>query len=309
MTPAVEVSGVSYAFGARVALDDVTLAVAPGESFGIMGPNGSGKSTLLGLLTTRLRPARGTVRILGTDAVGAAAAVRGLIGVVPQGPTLDRFLTLGENLEVWARLQGIRPDAIPAAVTDALLAADVAERRHERAGALSGGLARRAELARALLHRPAVLLLDEAGGALDPGARAEWRDRLAALRRDGGLTVVTVTHDMDEAGRCDRVAMLAGGRIAGMGTPADLCAAVGAPVETIETVGDAVALAVRLADALGVTPGRVDGTIRFTHPQAHALVQRIAEVGGRDIARVSVSPPSLEEAFVSLTGTRWERSR
>ncbi len=309
MTPAVEVVGATFAYGGRRAVDGISFTVGAGESFGVMGPNGSGKSTLFGLLATRLTPQAGAVRVMGADVATRPDAVRGLIGVVPQGATLDRFLTVAENLEVWARLHGMPATAIPGAVTEALLAAGITDRRRDRAGALSGGLARRAELARALLHRPAVLLLDEPTAALDPAARAEWRDRLDGLRRDRQLTVVSMTHDLDEAGRCDRVAVLADGRIAGAGTPAELCEAVGAPVVTVRSGGDPAALAAALAAALGVQAKVVDGLVRFTHAQAHAMVARVAEVAGADALAVTVSRPSLGEAFVSLTGTGWEDRR
>ena len=306
---AVTVSRASYAFVRRMALEAVSLEIAEGESFGIMGPNGSGKSTLLGLLSTRLAPAAGTVSVFGVDAVAAPQAVRRSIGVVAQGETLDRFLTVRENLDIWAGLQGMRKDSIPVAVGEALAASGLADRAADRAGSLSGGLARRAELARALLHGPDLLLLDEPTLSLDPAARAEWRDRVDGVRKQKNLTVVTCTHDPDEAGRCDRVAFMAAGRIVEVGTPSELCAKVGAPVVTVVPAGEPQGLADRIGQLPGVTAAVVDGLVRFTHPDAHALVARVAQVAGDDALSVTVSRPTLAEAFVSLTGSRWEGGR
>lgn len=306
MSDAVVLEAVAFSYAARTALDGVSFAVAAGESFGIMGPNGSGKSTLFGLLSTRLAPARGSVRILDADTAADPQAVRARIGIVPQGATLDRFLTVEENLRAWAGLHGLGAARTHEAVEAALGAAGLADRRRDRAGTLSGGLARRAELARALLHDPAILLLDEPTAALDPAARAEWRDRLDDVRRTRALTVITMTHDLYEAGRCDRVAIMAAGRIVAIGTPAALREGVGAAVITVTPAGAAQPLRDRLAAALDVPAAVVDGRIRFTHPEAHALVAKIASVAGADAIAVTVSRPSLGEAFVSLTGTRWE---
>lgn len=306
MTPALELAGVSYAYGPRTAVDGVSFDVGTGESFGIMGPNGSGKSTLFGMLCTRLLPSAGTVRILGADLVSEPQTVRATIGIVPQGATLDRFLTVEENLSVWAGLQGMGTSQRGPAVAEALDAAGLFDRKGDRAGTLSGGLARRAELARALLHHPKILLLDEPAASLDPAARAEWRDRLAAIRTERSLTIVTMTHDLDEAGRCDRVAIMAGGKLVTVGTPAALREGVGAPVITVTAAGSPEALAEKLNAALGITATVIDGRIRFTHPEAHAQVSRIADAAGGDAVAITVSRPSLAEAFVSLTGTRWE---
>lgn len=208
-----------------MAVDGVSFQVGPGELFGLLGPNGAGKTTTHQMLTTMLPPTAGTARIAGCDVVREAGAVRDLMGVVFQEPALDDRLTGRENLELHAVLYRIRPRWIAPVVAQALEWADLADRADRLVRTFSGGMKRRLELARALLHRPRVLFLDEPTAGLDPQGRRQLWDRVTALRRRG-LTAFVTTHNMQEAQSCDRVAIIDRGRLLASGTPAELIARV-----------------------------------------------------------------------------------
>ncbi len=220
--PAVAASGLMLGYRGRVAVNGLTLEVARGELFGLAGANGSGKSTFLAALCGMLEPAAGELRVLGQAMPARADAVRARLGVAFQHASLDKFLTVRENLVTVGRLFGMGGSRLDGAVGTALARAGLADRADDRAGTLSGGLARRAELARALLHDPELLLLDEPSASLDPDARREFWDRLNLLRRGSALTIIVATHDLDEAARCDRVAVLDEGRLLALDVPGTL---------------------------------------------------------------------------------------
>lgn len=219
--PALECSGLTRRYGDVVAVRDVSFVVRPGELFGLLGPNGAGKTTTLHMLTTMLRPTEGTARVAGCDVVRDASRVRDLIGVVFQEPALDDRLTARENLELHAVLYRIRPRWIEPLVRQALEWAELSDRANRPVRTFSGGMKRRLELARALLHRPRVLFLDEPTAGLDPQGRRQLWDRIATLRREG-LTAFVTTHNMQEAEGCDRVAIIDRGRLLVAGSPADV---------------------------------------------------------------------------------------
>ena len=196
--------------------------VAPGEIFALLGPNGGGKSTLFRIVATLLIPSAGTVRVLGHDVRTHSADVRRALGVVFQAPAIDPMLTVGENLQCHGLLYGIRGRELRERASEVLAAVGLQDRAADRAGTLSGGQQRRVELAKALLTRPRALVLDEASTGLDPRARLDLWDQLATLRERHGTTIVLTTHLMDEAARCDRVAILDEGRLIAMGPPAEL---------------------------------------------------------------------------------------
>ena len=219
--PVLECTGLTRRFADVVAVHDMSFQAWPGELFGLLGPNGAGKTTTLHMLTTILRPTEGTARVAGFDVVREAPQVRDLIGVVFQEPALDDRLTARENLELHAVLYRIRPRWIDTLVRQALEWAELAERADRPVRTFSGGMKRRLELGRALLHRPRVLFLDEPTAGLDPQGRRQLWDRVAALREQG-LTAFVTTHNMQEAEGCDRVAIIDRGRLLVIGTPADL---------------------------------------------------------------------------------------
>lgn len=305
MTHAVEVAGLRHRYGARVALDGVSFTVAAGELFGVIGPNGSGKSTLFSLLNSSRRVQDGRIAIGGVETGANVAEARRRIGIVFQRPTLDKYLTCRENLHVHAVLQGISGSATAGRVTEALAAAGLSDRSNDLASSLSGGLARRLELARALLHLPAVLLLDEPAGSLDPAARGELWTRLGEWRRARGLTVLVTTHDMGEALRCDRLALLDAGRIIATGTPAELTGALGEAIVSIRTE-NAAGVSRIIRDQFKAEPLIVGNEVRFAAPGAHALVGALAAACGPAASSIAVGAPTLDDVFVARTGHRFD---
>jgi ABC-2 type transport system ATP-binding protein len=220
-TPAIVCEDLTRHFGDLVAVEGVSLRIAPGELFGLLGPNGAGKTTTHAMLTTMLRPTAGTARVAGFDVVRESRKVREVMGVVFQEPALDDRLTARENLELHAVLYRLRARQIPHLVQEALEWAELADRADRPVRTFSGGMRRRLELARALLHRPAVVFLDEPTSGLDPQGRRQLWEQIAALRREG-LTAFVTTHNLQEAEGCDRVAILDRGRLLALGTPAEL---------------------------------------------------------------------------------------
>lgn len=309
--PAVAASGLEYSYRTRRALAGVDFAVAAGEIFGFLGPNGGGKTTLFRILATLLPAERGTVEIDGLvlggpgGGRGAAAAVRRRLGVVFQSPALDLQLTVRENLLHQGHLYGLAGADLAGRIAGGLERFGLAARAGDRAGTLSGGLRRRVELAKALLHRPRILLLDEPSTGLDPGARRDLWDELAALAA-GGVTVLLTTHFIEEADRCHRLALLDGGRIVAGGTPAALKEEIGGEVVTAATAdpeGLAAALAAAFGDALA--PAVHAGTVRFEVPRAHQFVGRLAAALPEWVERIdalTVARPSLEDVFLHKTG-------
>lgn len=264
-----------------------------------MGPNGSGKTTLFRILTTLLRPTGGSARVCGFDVVREADAVRRRIGVVFQSPALDERLSVEENLRIHAALYGVRPD-----LPGWLRRFGLEDRRRDRVGRLSGGLKRRVEIAKAMCVEPAVLLLDEPTAGLDPLARREVFDAIAAARR-AGATVLMTTHLMDEAERCDRVLILHEGSCVAEGTPAALRAQIGGGVVTIATP-EPEALARSLRERFGAEAQIVDGMVRLERRDAHTFVPAVVEAFPGRVRAVTVAEPTLEDVFVRMTGRRFD---
>jgi ABC-2 type transport system ATP-binding protein len=301
--PAVEVSEVRRLYGEREALAGVTFTVWQGEIFGLLGPNGGGKSTLFRILTTLLPPTSGTARVLGHDVVREPHAVRSRLGVVFQHASLDGKLTVEENLRHHGHLYGMRGAALATRMTMLLERFGVADRRTEIVERLSGGLARRVELAKGLLPSPAILLLDEPSTGLDPGARRDLMAYLRQLRDEDGVTVVVTTHYLDEAERCDRVAVVDRGRLVALDTPAALTAQVGGDVVVIQT-GDVDGLGAKVRARFGLEPAHVDGTLRIEHARGHELVRDLVEAFPDDVDAITFGRPTLEDVFVRMTGRR-----
>jgi ABC-2 type transport system ATP-binding protein len=295
------VDAVSYRYGDRLALDGVSLRIARGETFALLGPNGGGKTTLFRIVATLLRPQSGRVAVFGADVVADAATVRRSLGVVFQAPALDARLTVTENLVHHGHLYGLSGRALRSRVDEGLARVGLADRRTDFVGSLSGGLARRAEIAKALLPSPSLLLLDEPTTGLDPRVRDElWRD-LRSLRTMTGTTIVLTTHLMDEAAACDRVALLDGGRIVLEGPPDELTAALGAEIVTIESP-DAAGLAAKIPVRLGVPADVVEGNVRIQRERAHAVVAALVDAFPTEIRSIRVSRPTLHDVFVHHTG-------
>jgi ABC-2 type transport system ATP-binding protein len=290
------------------AVDKLNLDVYAGEIFGLLGPNGAGKTTTAGMLTTRVVPTSGRALLAGIDVAAHPALAKQVSGIVSQQNTLDRQLTVWENLYFHGRLFGMGAKE-SRQIADALLGQfQLSKWAKASVYALSGGMAQRLMVARAIFHRPSVLFLDEPTAGLDPQSRLALWDLLGELHR-AGQTIMLTTHYMEEADQlCDRVAIMDHGRILALDTPAALKQSIGADtVVTIRAAGDLARLAEQLgADLDGVTRTRqVDGGVQLHMQGTERLIPRIvlaAERGGFELADVSVAEPTLETVFINLTG-------
>jgi ABC-2 type transport system ATP-binding protein len=306
---AVSVDGLRHRYGERLALDDLSLDVARGEIFGLLGPNGGGKTTLFKILSTILAPTAGRVRILEHDLIREARHVRRHLGVVFQHPAVDPQLTVLENLQHHGLLYGMRGRLLAERAAQVLARVGLAERAGERVKALSGGLQRRVELAKAVVHQPDILLLDEPSTGLDPGARRDFTHYLEHLRTDEGVTVLLTTHLLDEAERCDRLAILHQGRLVALGTPNALKDRVGGDVVVIHSHA-AESLGEKIRLRFGCQPLLVDGNLRIEMPEGHELVRAVVNAFGPEVDSVHFGKPTLEDAFIHLTGLRlWDEER
>lgn len=317
---AVEVEGLRHCYpsGAE-ALKGVSFVVQPGEVAALLGPNGSGKSTAFRVLATLMQPAGpagaaggeaaglGRVRVFGACPWEQPAAVRDRLGVVFQSPGLDGELTAEENLRCHGQLQGLGRSALREAVERGLERSGQAARRGDRVKTFSGGMKRRLEVAKAMLHEPELLLLDEPDAGLDPAARAVLWDQLDALRRDSGTTVLLTTHLMDLAARADRLVLLDRGRVVSTGTAGELVgAAEGEAVRLEPADRDVASLAADLADEPGVSRLQADSvsanpSVRLRRAGAGEWVIGLRERWPDRFARVSYGPATLEDAFLELT--------
>ncbi|MFN8625233.1 MAG: ABC transporter ATP-binding protein [Candidatus Binatia bacterium] len=300
---AIRVDRLRHVYGARVALNDISFSVLRGEMFGLLGPNGGGKTTLFKILSTLLAPSAGSALLLG-DPLSAPAAVRRHLGVVFQHPSVDGKLSVLENLVCHGHLYGLRGAALRRRIGVMLQRLRLSDRAADRVETLSGGLRRRTELAKALLHAPAVLLLDEPSTGLDPGARRDFVQYLRQLCEQDGVTVLLTTHHMEEAERCDRVAILHQGNLVRVGTPGELKACLGGDVVSIETP-DADGLSQKIRERYACVAAVVDGTLRLQRPRGHEFVRDIVEAFPADVSLVTYGKPTLEDVFIHLTGHRF----
>ena len=302
------------AYAGRQALQDISFEVFRGERFALLGPNGSGKSTLLRILSTLLRPTSGTAEVDGLDTTAHPGAVRNRLGVVFQTPGLDGKLSVSENLRFQGYLFGLSGRKLAGRVDEVLERFGLEPRRRDKVETLSGGLKRRVELAKALLHRPALLLLDEPSTGLDPAARRNFWNTLDQLHDAGGLTIVLTTHLMDEAERCDRVALLDQGRTVAVDTPGALKKDLGETVVVIETPRPA-ALKPRLASLLGLEVTLRDGKLHLSRNHENppgkiarekdfdvGVIQRLLDEFGDEITSVRLGRPTLDDVFLARTG-------
>ncbi len=293
--------GLGFRYGERVALDTVSFEIARGEIFGFLGPNGGGKTTLFKLLSTLMPLQTGSARLLGRDLAGDTAAVRRRLGVVFQHPSLDGKLTVAENLAHHGHLYGITGRKLRERCARMMERLAVADRARDLVETLSGGLRRRVELAKALLHEPELLLLDEPSTGLDPAARRDFMNHLAELREQDAVTVVLTTHHMEEAERCDRIGLLSQGRLVASAAPAELKAQVGGDVVVIHPRAPEL-LQRKLLQKLRLRSQLVDGTLRIERPRGHEIMREVVEAFGDEIDSVSFGKPTLEDVFVHLTG-------
>jgi ABC-2 type transport system ATP-binding protein len=308
--PAIVVDHLTKKFGEFTADDDLSFTVDQGEIFGILGPNGAGKSTLIRMLNTLLPPTSGTATVMGKDVIKQTAAVRHEIGVIPQANTVDGDLTAWESLNIYAKFYGMGRKERTARARELLEAVDLWEWKDKAAGTYSGGMRRRLEIARGLIHRPRVFILDEPTTGLDPQSRRVIWELLERLRGEGNLTILLCTHYMDEADRlCDRLAIIDHGKIQALGAPRELKAQV--PGQDILTLIFVDEVQDPLLQALKTLPevhevGREDPhTARLSLEGDTVPIEGITEVGRAQSNRIksmTLLEPTLEDVFIHFTG-------
>ena len=305
---AVKVAGLTHRYGERVALHELNFDVNAGEIVALLGPNGSGKTTLFRVLSTIMRPQDGLAEIYGLNVAGSRNEVRRLLGVVFQNPSLDKELTAEENLRYHGHLFGLGGAELESRIKDLLGRVDLLDRAGERVKSFSGGMRRRVEIAKGLINRPRLLLLDEPSTGLDPVARADvWR-YLSEVRQRDGVTVLMTTHLMDEADRCDRVTILDAGRMVADGSPATLKENVGGDVILLTTSDPEKARAL-LQQKLNIDTVEVSGrTLRFERPRGHELVPAVIEAITGLADSIAVGKPTLEDVFIRATGHEFNSS-
>jgi ABC-2 type transport system ATP-binding protein len=300
--PAIAVNALAKSFGEVGAVRGVTFEVAPGEVFGFLGPNGAGKTTTINMLCTLVRPTGGSAAVAGHDVVRERDDVRRNIGLVFQDPTLDGYLTAEQNLRLHAELYGVDRALVPARMRQVLEMVGLWERRGAAVATFSGGMRRRLEIARGLMHSPRVLFLDEPTIGLDPQTRSSiWR-YIGLLKESEETTIFLTTHYMEEAEVCDRIAIMDQGGIVALDTPAALKAGVGADRVRIQTDDDGAAIAA-IARTFGIVARRSEGAVTFSVPSGEAFVPRLFAELGLPIRSVSVSRPTLDDVFMSYTGS------
>lgn len=300
----IAVRGILHRYQDRTALNGVSFEVRPAELFGLLGPNGSGKTTLFRILSTLMVPSAGTATIVGLDAVQQAGALRRHIGVVFQAQSVDPKLTAYENLWHQGHLYGLRGADLKKRIAEILTRVGLRDRAKDRVETFSGGMQRRIELAKGLLHHPEVLLLDEPTTGLDPGARRDLWQYLAILRDEEHVSVIVTTHLMEEAERCDRLAILSEGNLVALGTPEELTREIGGDVILLEA-RDPKSLADRIRAKYHVDATVIDSHVRLEIEGGHRFVPDVVEAFPGEIQSLSVSKPTLEDVFIHRTGHRF----
>ena len=301
----VSVENLTRNYGARTALAGVSFEVREGEIFGVLGPNGGGKSTLFKILATMLAPTGGTATVAGFDVEHQSAEVRRRIGVVFQSQSLDKKLTVFENLRAQGHLFAMHGRALAERIEEVASRLGLADRRNDLVDTLSGGLRRRVEIAKGLLHRPAVLLMDEPSTGLDPGARRELWQYVEELRDRQGITVLVTTHILDEADRAGRLLLLHQGKVVAEGTPAELKARIGGDVVVLDVDQPALLLP-DLRARFGVDAVAQNGSLRVEIGNGHRFIAEAVEAFPGAIRSVALHKPTLEDVFLDETGANLE---
>ena len=299
---AVVVSGLAKSYGDIEAVRGIDFEVAAGETFGFLGPNGAGKSTTIKILCTLARPTSGRASVAGHDVVSERDAVRRNIGLVFQDTTLDNYLTGAQNLRFHAELYAVPPAAVGPRMKQVLDMVGLWDRRDSLVSTYSGGMQRRLEIARGLLHAPHVLFLDEPTVGLDPQTRSSIWEYINDLKSREDITIFLTTHYMDEAEHCDRIAIIDHGNIVAIDTPEALKASVGKDRVQIQTADDTAAIR-DLAGVFGLEAGIHEGAVTFPVESGEQFVPQLFARLSIPIRSVSVSRPSLDDVFMSYTGT------
>jgi ABC-2 type transport system ATP-binding protein len=300
--PAIVVTDLAKQYGEVRAVRGVSFEVGSGEVFGFLGPNGAGKTTTINMLCTLVKPSSGHAQVAGHDVVTARDDVRRNIGLVFQDPTLDTYLTAEQNLRLHAELYGVRSDLVMGRMRQVLEMVGLWERREGTVNTFSGGMRRRLEIARGLMHSPRVLFLDEPTIGLDPQTRRSIWSYIRELQEREEITIFMTTHYMDEAEWCDRIAIMDHGEVVALDSPETLKATVGTDRVTIHTDDDAAAIAA-LADRFDVAAHVSEGAVVFGVPSGEEFVPRLFAEFDLPIRSVAVSRPTLDDVFMSYTGS------
>lgn len=301
----IQVQNLTHRYGDRVALANVSFEVKAGEIFGLLGPNGGGKSTLFRILSTMMTPTEGSATLAGHDVEREPAAVRREVGVVFQTQSLDRALTVEENLRAQGHLHSLSGHLLRDRMDRAMERLGLKDRSKDLVEALSGGLRRRVEIAKALLHQPKILLMDEASTGLDPSARRDLSRHVETLREQEGVTILLTTHILDEADRCDRLVLLHQGKIVAQGSSAELRSRIGGDVVVLETA-DTQALAANIERRFGLHAAVRDGQVRVEIQNGHRFIAEVVEAFPGAVESVGLHKPTLEDVFVHETGASIE---
>ncbi|MCA8991715.1 MAG: ABC transporter ATP-binding protein [Planctomycetaceae bacterium] len=302
MSAAIVVTSVSHRYGERLALNDVSFDVAQGEIFGLLGPNGGGKSTLLKILSTLLPLQTGSIQLAGFDLASQADAIRHTLAVTFQHPSLDIKLTVGENLRHQGHLYGLSGQVLNTRIQKVMAQLNIADRERDYAETLSGGLKRRVEIAKCLLHNPAILLLDEPSTGLDPAARNDLWNVLSEVRQEENVTVLVTTHLMEEADRCDRLGILDHGKLIALGTPSEIRSTVGGNSITIDPLD--MQQLISEFEQQNIAFRQVGGEIRIEDVQSTSELTKLIDTYSQQFRSITLGKPSLEDAFIKLTGRR-----
>ncbi|OUT68389.1 MAG: ABC transporter ATP-binding protein [Planctomycetaceae bacterium TMED10] len=306
--PAITVSALQHHYGDRCAIDNLEFEIARAEIFAFVGPNGGGKTTLFRILSTLMPMQRGKASVLGYDLATNVGPIRREIGVVFQSPSLDKKLTVEENLRHQGHLYGLSASHLRARREELLMQVGLADRRSDLVEKLSGGLRRRVELAKGMLHQPRLLLLDEPSTGLDPAARNDLWSYLRELQENQQVTVVLTTHLLEEAEKADRVAILNEGQLVANDTPDTLRATVGGDAITIQSK-DSPKLAEDIRREFGFSVEVLEDEVRFEEPEGHRLIAKIVEAFPGCIEAITYARPSLEDVFIDRTGHRYRQDR
>lgn len=301
MNNKITVENLTHTYGSRCALDNVSFTVSRGEIFCLLGPNGSGKTTLFKILSTIMSPTSGSVDILGFDLNTEKKAIRKLLGVVFQHPGLDIKLTVNENLRHHGHLYGLKGKTLKLRISELLERFGIIDRSHDIVEELSGGLRRRVEIAKAMLHSPSVLLLDEPSSGLDVSSRRQLKDHLNSLATTENILILLTTHLLDEAELCTRVGILDSGRLVTVGTPNELKDIISGDVVLIETT-NGERLSQAITDRFEVFPKVIDNYIHIECEQGYEFVKEVDAAFPNEIQSVRVGKPTLEDVFIKLTG-------
>ncbi len=306
--PAITVSDLRHDYGNRCAIDDLVFEIDQAEIFAFVGPNGGGKTTLFRILSTLMPMQTGKASVLGYDLATAVGPIRSEIGVVFQSPSLDKKLTVDENLRHQGHLYGLSAGDLQRRREELLVQVGLEDRRNELVEKLSGGLRRRVELAKGMLHQPRLLLLDEPSTGLDPAARSDLWSYLRELQEVQHVTVVLTTHLLEEAEKADRVAILNEGKLVAIDTPDALRATVGGDAITIQSKNSSV-LAEDIRKEFDFSVEVLDNEVRFEQPDGHRLIAKIVEAFPGCIDAITYARPTLEDVFIDRTGHRYRQDR